>query len=165
MEYTKPPLTFEEQADKLISRGLVAYRDELIDRLKNVNYYRLTAYLYPYRNSDDTYRNGTTLHEVWCHYTFDRQLRILVMDAIERIEVAVRTRLIFNCVHTHGPFGYQDRKNLPKLESDKFAHWLNDLDDECLRSRETFISHFRNKYGDTHKRPPLWMLAEVMSFG
>lgn len=41
MEYTKPSLTYEEQADLLISRGLLADRDILIATLQNVNYYRL----------------------------------------------------------------------------------------------------------------------------
>ena len=95
MEYTKPPLTFEEQARKLISRGLVADKDELIQRLKCVNYYRLSAYLYPYRKPDDTYKDKTSLQIVWRHYTFDRQLRVLVMDAVERVEVAMRTQLVY----------------------------------------------------------------------
>lgn len=49
MEYTKPPLTFEQQAQKLIERGLIAPEDELIKRLCAVNYYRFSAYLYPFR--------------------------------------------------------------------------------------------------------------------
>jgi abortive infection bacteriophage resistance protein len=45
MEYAKKPTTFEEQADKLLSRGLVADREELLQRLKAVSYYRLSGYL------------------------------------------------------------------------------------------------------------------------
>lgn len=165
MEYTKPPLTFEEQSRKLISRGLIADKDELIQRLKCVNYYRLSAYLYPYRKPDDTYKDNTSLQIVWRHYTFDRQLRVLVMDAVERVEVAMRTQLVYHFAHRHGAFGYTDSRNLPNLDDNRFTQWIKDLDEESMRSRETFIDHFNNKYGDFHDRLPIWMIAEIMSFG
>ena len=166
MEYTKPPLTFEAQAELLISRGLAADKATLVARLTAVNYYRLSAYLFPFRQkTDDHFREGTSLDLVWCHYTFDRQLRILVMDAIERIEVAVRTQVVYHFTHLHGPFGYRKPACLPKLDSDKYHRWLLDMKDEINRSREKFINHFQEKYGDCHESPPLWMLCEVMSFG
>jgi abortive infection bacteriophage resistance protein len=165
-EYTKPPLTFEEQADLIISRGLKADRDRLIRRLKNVNYYRLSAYLYPFRiTGSDNFQEKTTLDLVWKYYTFDRQLRLIVMDAIERVEISVRTQLIYNFAHRHGTFGFTDAKNLPLLDEVRFQKWLEDMREETKRSHETFLDHFKDKYGDHHKLPPLWMLGEVMSFG
>lgn len=166
MEYSKPPLTFEEQAELLISRGLQADKTMLISRLQAVNYYRLSAYLYPFRQeSGDAFRENTNLEIVWSHYTFDRQLRILVMDAIERVEVAVRTQLVYHFAHSHGAFGYLERSLFPKLDGIRYTRWLEDLKDEIDRSRETFIKHFQTKYGDCHDLPPLWMLCEVMSYG
>ena len=112
MIYSKNALTLEAQADLLISRGLVANRAELIGRLKAVNYYRLSGYLHPFRERDttgqpaDKFRTGTTLEMVWKRYNFDRRLRIILLDAIERIEVSVRTRLVYHFVTAHGPFGY-----------------------------------------------------------
>ncbi|KIE18641.1 hypothetical protein DS62_10765 [Smithella sp. SC_K08D17] len=92
MKYTKPSLTFEEQADLLIKRGLVVSdRKTLLIHLNNVNYYRLSAYWYTFRQADDTLKPGTTFEMIWRRYTFDRQLRLLVMDAIERVEIAFRT--------------------------------------------------------------------------
>lgn len=44
MKYTKPPLTFEQQADLLLGRGLSADRPTLLARLQAVSYYRLSAY-------------------------------------------------------------------------------------------------------------------------
>jgi abortive infection bacteriophage resistance protein len=165
MEYTKPPLSFEEQADRLLSRGLVADKDELITRLKSVNYYRLSAYLYPYRNTDDSFKENTSLHIVWKHYTFDRQLRLLVMDAVERVEVAVRTQMVYHFAHLYGAFGYLDHTNLPNMDNENFTQWIDDLYNETRRSKERFVEHFKNKYGDLHDRLPIWMLAEIMSFG
>ena len=166
MKYRKPPLTFEQQADLLLSRGLQADKAVLITRLQAVNYYRLSAYLYPFRQkASDQFRDNTTLDLVWRHYTFDRQLRILVIDAIERIEVAVRTQLVYHFAHCRGAFGYLDRTFFPKLGHDRYQNWIEDMKDEVKRGRETFIQHFEAKYGDCHGLPPLWMMCEVMSFG
>lgn len=165
MKYQKPPLSFEEQADQLICRGLVADREELITRLKAVNYYRLSGYLYTYRNPNDTFRQGTTLRDVWRRYTFDRRLRIHLLDAIERIEVAVRTRLAYVFSHRFGPFGYLDSKNLPNISQGQYDDWHVTLAEEFRRSKETFVRHFREKYGDEHHELPLWMAIELMAFG
>ena len=82
MKYDKEALSFEDQAKKMLGRHLIADKDELIECLKNVNYYRFSGYLYPFRQPDDTFKVGTTLEKIWRHYVFDRQLRILVMDAV-----------------------------------------------------------------------------------
>ncbi len=173
MKYEKEALSLEAQADKLLARGVVADRDELIRRLQAVNYYRLSGYLHPYRIRDaqgaltDEYRPGTHLGEVWRRYNFDRRLRIVLLDAIERIEVAVRTRLVFHFTHAHGPFGYLDPLNLPGFKTiTEYMEWRTGLVEETRRAKkELFVRHFNGKYGDHHKELPLWMLSELMSFG
>jgi len=165
MEYSKPALTFEEQADRLLSRGLIADRDTLISRLKVVNYYRLSGYLYPFRRKDDSYADGTTLEKVWRRYTFDRRLRLLVLDAIERVEVAAKTQIVYVLAHETGPFGYTKQTNLPKLDTQQFAYFLQRIFEETKHSREDYVLHFKKKYGAQNTYLPLWMLAEIMSFG
>ena len=65
------------QADKLLSRGLAADREELIYRLKDISYYRLSGYLHPFRQTgSDEGREGTHLRVVWDRYCFDRRLRV-----------------------------------------------------------------------------------------
>lgn len=166
MEYCKEPLSLEAQADRLLGRGLVADRALLIQRLRAVNYYRLSGYLHPFRLPEsDHYRDGTTLTDVWNRYCFDRRLRVLMLDVIERIEVAVRTRLVFHFAHSHGPFGYLDARHLPKLKIEDYLEWRTALLVETNRSKETFREHFFKRYGDHHQELPLWMLAELMSMG
>ncbi len=165
MRFEKPPLSFEEQAALLLSRGLVADPLELVDTLHHVNYYRLSGYLYPFREPDETYRPGTTLDTVWRRYTFDRRLRLMVLDAIERVEVAVRTQLVYEHVHRYGPFGYTDPDNLPKLDSQRHRLFLTRVGDETARSKEVFVKHFKAKYGDQHTYLPLWMVSEIIPYG
>lgn len=165
MHYNKPPTTWEEQAEILLNRGLIADKALLIQRLKAVNYYRLSAYLFPYRKNDNTFKKGTTIELIWKTYTFDRRLRLIVLDAIERFEISVKTQLTYFFVHKYGAFGYTDRKNLPKLTEDQYNTFLKKIEDETERSNEKFIKHFKQKYGDFHKHLPLWMISEIMSFG
>jgi len=166
MRYTKPPISFEAQADLLLARGLHAEKSVLVARLRAVSYYRISAYVFPYRQpGSDNFQPETTLDLVWRHYTFDRQLRILVMDAIERVEVAVRTQLICRFANRYGAFAYLDHAALPGMGAATFAQWVDELREETRRSREPFMAHFRTKYGDHHDMPPIWMLAELMPFG
>lgn len=169
MKYDKPVKSFEEQADLLLARGLVADRDQLIRRLRATNYFRLTTYLYRFRVQDsDRYQSGTTLDQVWGLYTFDQRLRTLLLDAIEAIEVYTRTQLAFHFAQDHGPFAYSDPRHFPNLKQDKFIEWQRKLDDQVgrsLRSKEDFVSHFFRKYGDEHTRLPIWILVELMDFG
>lgn len=166
MEYRKPPLTYESQADQLLGRGLIANRDELIRRLASVNYYRLSGYLYPFRMpGGDDFQENTTLSEVWERYCFDRRLRVLVIDAVERIEVAVKTQLVYQFTHKYGAFGHLEDRNLPKMKIADYLKWRSQLQEETARSKEAFCKAFAAKYGDTHKEPPLWMLCELMSMG
>lgn len=165
MEYTKPPLTFEDQAEKLISRGLQTEKHELIKTLQSVSYYRLSGYLYPFRNSDDTYKKGTSLNKIWRNYTFDRQLRLLILDGIERFETALKTDVIYLLAHKYGAFAYLQHDNLPKINDADHQKLITRIREETGRSKEIFVTHFNLKYGDTHSDLPLWMAAEVMSFG
>jgi abortive infection bacteriophage resistance protein len=165
MKFEKPPLTFDQQANLLLARGLVTEKSVLIARLEVVNYYRLSAYLYPFRESDDRLREGTTLDSIWRLYVFDRQLRLLTTDAIERVEVSVRTQLAYHLAHEHGTFAYLNPNKMPGLTSADHKKWIDELEIEMKRSTEPFISHFFHEYGDVHSMPPIWMIAEIMSFG
>jgi abortive infection bacteriophage resistance protein len=174
VKYTKPPLTFEAQADLLISRGMGGDRDLMIARLTATNYYRLSGYWHPFREPNptdtrsplDTFKPGTTFEQVWSRYLFDRRLRLLVMDAVERIEVGIGTQLTYLHAHDHGPFAYAtEPASMPKLDADQFAEFVGRVREEVDRSKDVFANHFRLKYGDCHDFLPAWMLAEVMTFG
>ena len=70
MKYVKPPRTLEEQADLLLSRGMMGDRAAMIARLTVVNYYRLSGYWHPFRNpADEAFRPNTTFDNVWQRYT------------------------------------------------------------------------------------------------
>lgn len=165
MEFIKPALTHEQQADLVISRGLLCDREDLLLRLKSVSYYRLSGYWFPLTLVDGTFITGTTLDVVWSRYTFDRQLRLLVLDAIERVEVCVRSELVYRLAHLQGAFGYVDSANMPGLHPGAHARMLEDMKGEYACSKEQFIEHFRDEHGDKHELPPIWMITEIMTLG
>lgn len=171
MEFDKPALRFEEQADRLLERGLIADRDTLIQRLKATNYFRLSAYAWPFLEGG-CYREGTTLDQVWRLYTFDHRLRTLFIDAIESIEVQVRTQLGYHFAHRHGGFAYMDETLFPNFEEAEkdFKHWKGKIRHIINRSldpkgSETFAVNFFRDHGDQHDLLPMWMLIELMDFG
>jgi len=165
VKYTKPPLSFSDQAELLITRGLQAEKDVLVQRLKEVNYYRLSAYWYPFREQNsENLTPGSSFDVVWDRYIFDRQLRVIVMDAIERTEISIKTKLTNILTLKYGPFGYLDRVNLTNMTFERHRHLLHKLNTETSRSKEAFIHHFQNKY-TSEANLPLWMAIEIMDFG
>lgn len=165
MEYTKQALSFEAQADRLLERGLIADRDELVRRLSTVSYYRLSGYLFPFRKEGtEQFQEHTCFEDVWGRYCFDRRLRVLMLDAIERIEVSIRTKTVYYFSHIHGPFGYCNAAAFPKMKNRDYLQWRLSLQEETDRSKERFRKHFFEKY-TTHVDLPIWMLAELMSMG
>ena len=169
MEYNKPPLTFERQADLLLSRGMIGDRSQVISCLASVNYYRLSGYWFPFRDqgsAGDLFKSGTTFDAVWMRYVFDRRLRLLMIDAIERIEVAVRGQLSYRHAHRYDAFAYAESPtSLPKMSPEKHREFLVKVEEEAARGKETFVKHFKNKYGDSHRYLPVWMASEIMAFG
>jgi len=172
MRYTKPALSFEQQAQHLIDRGLIV-KDKtiLVKCLSTVNYYRLSAYWYPFKRTNpatgsEHFAPHTTFEMIWRRYTFDRELRLLVMDALERVEIAVlRTRLVEQFTLLYGPFGYCNLRNFnPRFPESDYHRLMDELNDAVSRSKEEFVGRFRRKYtSETHL--PLWIAAELMTFG
>lgn len=162
--FAKPATTYAEQVAKLQQRGmLVADPDKAAFYLQHLNYYRLAAYWLPFEADHGTHKflDGSQFDDVLNLYIFDRELRLLVLDAIERIEVSVRSQWAYQMAHFHGAHAHLD----PALAKD-WTNWVCDshqLLGEVERSKEKFIEHLRQTYSDA--LPPLWAVCEVMSLG
>ena len=162
--FHKPATTYEQQVELLQARGM-----EINDPakaaffLKQINYYRLCAYWLPFEQKHAThlFKPGTEFDDVLRAYFADRRLRLLFLDAIERIEVSVRCHWAYEMAHQHGPHGYLD-SGLAK-RTDFWKANIEKLQTEVDRSDETFIEHIKNTYSEP--LPPVWAAAEVMSLG
>ena len=106
MNYTKPPLSITDQIAKLKEREL-HFEDEIrfAHHLSNIRYYRLRAYTYPFQDNtkpEHEFIQKVSFEEIISLYVFDRQLRLLVFNAIEKIEISLRTKIIYEFALTYG---------------------------------------------------------------
>ncbi len=159
-------MTIPEQVNLLKSRNLIIKDREIIySVLTNVSYFRFSAYFHPFVVKNDPgqkFMIGTEFEDILGNYSFDRKLRLLVFDAIERIEIAFRTRLTVSLVEKYGP-GWYHNANLFK-DSDCFFKTIENFKKEYGSSNEVFIKHFKEKYSDS-EFPPSWIALEIFSFG
>ena len=94
--YKKKPLLYTQQIELFKFRGLLIPDEAKAERyLNEISYYRLSAYALPFQKEKDKFDDGTTFQDVIGLYLFDRELRLLVLDAIERIEISIRSQLIY----------------------------------------------------------------------
>lgn len=174
MKFDKPAIDADAQVALLRSRGLLISDDARAKHyLRFVGYYRLAGYSLPFQvdyNADGSHRflDGVSFDDVLDLYVFDRKLRLAVVDALERIEVAFRALLSQTMSEQHGPHWYADaRVFAPTYRHEKFIEVLKkDVGDDPTKAavRQTFIQHYYDKYGDP-PLPPSWMVFEVLSFG
>ncbi len=165
--YTKPPLCFNDQAKLLINRGLISDKKELENFLCNVNYYRFTGYLYPFRvQGTDNFIPGTTFQLIKDIYYFDTELRLLTLSYIETIEVSIlRTKMVEMFSLACGPFCYTQQANFdPNLSAELHQDMLRKIEDNINNSKEEFINSYRSKYYQ-EQYLPFWMVAEASTFG
>jgi len=166
MKYSKPALTYEEQAKLLIERGLEASIGEITEKLSFVNYYRFSSYLFPFKDKhSEQFIKGTRFSTVWELYKFDSDLRALVFKAIEIVEIALRTKVTYHFSHSRGPFGYTQLEHFPFFEQNEFELWKKEIYEEITAKEDYAISHFYKKYGAEHVLPPLWIACEFIPFG
>ncbi|MBR1775370.1 MAG: Abi family protein [Bacteroidales bacterium] len=182
--YNKPPLTYEEQINLLKSRGLIFSEEEKYNALKylpNISYYRLSAYMLPYKKKNskgeiiDEFKDNTTWTTIYNLYKFDRKLRLLIFDAIERIEIAIRSQIIYQLSHKYGSH-WQDRREIFKQPETKtsrdgkriftvdvYSDIQQQIKEQLDISQEMFIKHYKQKYNNP-VNPPSWMSIEIMYF-
>lgn len=188
-EYTKKWLSVEDQLQKLESSGVsIPSQGTGIRLLRAVGYYRLTGYLYPFRESETyvegggrsrvnvlgTYREGTSIDDAAALIDFDRRLRMLVLEGIERIEISLRMQIGYT-LGRESPFANLDPHQFvssftdPQTDSDTGAPEPSRHEALILRthdrqsgSDESFVAHFRQKYDG---QMPIWALTEIMEFG
>ncbi|MBQ8959340.1 MAG: Abi family protein [Bacteroidales bacterium] len=154
--YTKQPISITDQIARLKSLGLIiADENKAKKTLGEVSYFRFAAYLRPMEADKQTHRfkPNSIFENAVAMYEFDSALRQILFAAIQRIEVALRTKIIHHFSMTHGAFWFM-QMNLHENEH-RFLENLNALDREVQRSKEDFIKeHFANY--DKPEFPPAW---------
>ncbi|WP_417607083.1 Abi family protein [Oceanimonas baumannii] len=179
--------SFEEQLALLQQRGLLVDNPEAAKSyLERLGYYRLSGYWYPFRqlahqqDADavvprrlNTFIPGSHFADVVQLYIFDKKLRLLAMDALERIEMAVRVDIAHrlgevdphaheNPACLHGHFSKQIQKRGPAKGKTEHQLWLEKYHGLLHRARrQPFVAHYQRHY----EKLPIWVAIEVWDFG
>ena len=164
--FIKTYMSPEDLVKLLKSRGLqVSNETKAAAYIRNIGYFRLSAYFYPFlkRPKDlHQYKKRSSFNKVMNLYRFDRKLRIVMFNEIEKIEVAVRSSIVnIACAETGNPFWMTDAKYF--ANSFEYHDTMKLIKKEYDHSREDFIKHFKQKYKDPY--PPAWELAEILPLG
>jgi abortive infection bacteriophage resistance protein len=110
--YAKPWLSYSEQVARLADRGLSVPDAAAAERfLTHVNYYRFSGYCLAFEQQRHVFLPGVTFDDIAGAYAFDVVLRDLLTEALEVIEIDVRTCLAHSFGQRHGPFGHTDPAN------------------------------------------------------
>lgn len=164
--FLKGPTTVPEQIQLLKSRGLTIDDENLaVQYLSHVSYYRLGEYWYSLQSDKENhiFKPQSVFSDVIFLYEFDRELRMLLFDVIERIEISLRTKLIYHLSHEFGPWWFQNFD----LFTDNLAlvKTLANIEEEISRSKEKYIKDHFKKHKDDQRFPPAWKTLEQTSFG
>jgi abortive infection bacteriophage resistance protein len=158
--YTKPAKTPEDLLVHLEARGLLVNgRDAALKTLRSVGYYRLLIYMRALQSQPSkAFAPGTSFENIVALYDFDRELRLLCLDAIERIEVALRTSIINSLSVPHGPHFYLDPRHFETPES--FRGFFG----KAAQANYLAISHYHKHY-NSPPHAPIWAICEAVTFG
>ncbi len=108
------------------------------------------------------FKPGTKFEAICDLYIFDRRLRLLVLEAIEKIEIHVRSRWTYRMAHDHGSHAHLEHSLF--TSGLKHAEQLVRLARAVDKPEETFILHYKRKYTQPYS-PPLWAATELMTLG
>lgn len=175
--FTKQALTIDEQIKKLQAQGLVISNVQRARQyLQTIGYYRLSAYFLLYQRDDSTFFPDASFDDGLNLYLFDKQVRLLVMDALERIEVAVRTIVSNEMSLQYGAHWFMDTKSFCPAYSSaiiKNSKTGFDLLQEEIRDCAGYKAR-----GKTHiacvtyyaeytapSLPPSWIVTETLTMG
>jgi abortive infection bacteriophage resistance protein len=87
----------------------------------------------------------------------------MLFDVIEKIEISLRTKLIYHLSHEFGPWWFQDFEIFE--DSQALVATLEKIREELARSKDVFIKEHKKKYNKDLRFPPSWKTLELTSFG
>ena len=165
----KKALNINDQMQLLEDRGIVFdNKSKAEEILLDVGYYRLGFYAFPFErtfpnihNRSHKYVAGTTFKSIYDLYLFDTQLRRLLLNALDRIEVNLRSRITY-IVSNHyldSPTWFVDRAI---MKSSFVASFCDKVYSTMLEN--PIIKRHHDRYIND-KYAPAWKTLEFMTLG
>jgi abortive infection bacteriophage resistance protein len=163
--FDKAPLTTEQHIALLQGRGLIIEdKDSVLKYLQDISFYRFLQYCKPFETvgTDHQFLADTSFDNIVKVYIFDRKLRALTANSLERIEVSVKAQLNNRMSLQYGAHWYCDAALFKSKEL--HCDFMAEIERSVRRNSEAFIKNYYDK-DFTPEHPPSWMVMEVLSFG
>ena len=160
----KPAYTIAAQIELLKSRGMLFKNEANAHHfLSNISYYRLKGYWWDMQTNvtNHKFNSDTYFEDIIDRYNFARHLRLILFDAIERIEIALRSKMIYHLSIAYGSLCYLDVAIFDNVVI--HSQILIDLNKEFGRSQEIFIKDHKQRY--PNEDADAWKIIEVASMG
>ncbi len=163
--YTKLPKTFKDQVLLLKQRGLIIENETKACKvLETISYNRLSLFWYPLLEEpkeNEIFKDGSNFETIFRIYQFDSELRSLTFRAIEQIEIAFRTQLIYHLSHKYNSGNWYANASAFKSYP-IYVSLLNKIVNSVKDSKQEFIKKYSNTYEEF--LPPAWKSFEIITF-
>lgn len=168
-------LYIEELLELFKDRGMVV-SDSDIDKIKHINYYKLKEFAHPLskikkvNNVVSISYDGVTFQEVLRRYYQDKNLRMYLLHAIEKIEVSIKTTLSHLMGLKYGAFGYLDfrlwvhRKKYKRFEVEARQYKFKKSILWNMKKRSSAEFNAKGNL-DSDGFPTIWLTVDILTFG
>ncbi len=174
MNDNKPFLTFEDQLNLFEKRGMKVKNKKIaLEKLSNINYYKIKEFAQPFEKieNNNVYYTNTSFEGIIKRFYTDKNLRMYLLDAIEKVEISVKTRVGYTLGKHLGSDGYAmfnywcnknkyDKSYINKLEAEFNKKILKYIDNRNTSAIKEFIDH-----NGSEKTIPIWMIMDLLTFG
>lgn len=158
-QYNKTPQSTAQLLAHLKLKNLhVPDDDKALRALNTIGYYRLLIYMRPLQDAQKKFIQGTTFNQILNLYTFDRHLRLLCLNAIEKIEVALRAAIINKLAVVHGAHFYNESRHYSNIK------YFKEFIGAAQKASYLAIDHYYKNY-NTPSLPPIWAISEAITYG
>ncbi len=161
-------LDIDHQIQLLDSRGMTFDDiDKAKEILSDIGFYRLGFYSFPFERTfpsvvkrNHKLREGTSFLSVYQLYDFDSKLRHILLNALDRIEVNVRTHIcnIVSCIYKDSPIWFADKSIMKTSFVKSFPDVYSVISENPVIIRH-HAAHINDKYA------PAWKTIEFMTLG
>lgn len=165
----KKALNIDNQIQLLARRGVIFDNIPKAEEiLLDVGYYRLGFYAFPFErtfpeinNRTHEYVPGTTFRSIYDLYLFDTQLRRLLLNALDRIEVNLRSRITYLVSNWYpdSPTWFVDRA----IMQSAFVQSFHKKVYSTLLENPVIKRHHDKYINDRYA--PAWKTLEFMTLG
>lgn len=172
IKFIKPACTLDQKIKLLQDRWLIIENvNDAKHDLQHIGYFRMTGYFKFFQKivddkQTDVFIEKTTFKQVLNLYIFDRKLRLLTLDAIEKIEVSFKANINDYMSEKFWCFWFLDESlfSLEKQENKDLHKWFIDIVKRIQKDEKAiYVKEYFKKYDE--KFLPGWMVFEELTIG